>query len=137
MARNRSSKSFGVADDLEFEVYAPPERSVEQKNQGVPAQDTDAATPRVPAGEGKEGDSNVQNITTEHEKKITGRLQPGNLTYGTTQGNREGIKMRRMNLALSDVNYSFIVMNARISGKTYSGYINGLLDAEREKLENR
>ena len=49
-----------------------------------------------------------------------------------TQG-RKGMKLPRINLAFSQANYDFIRVMAGIKGQTLTQYINGIIDAERER----
>lgn len=51
---------------------------------------------------------------------------------GSTQG-KKGQKLKRINMAFSDVNHQFIVSESRKNGISATAFVNGILDAYRNQ----
>jgi len=49
---------------------------------------------------------------------------------GTTQG-RKGMKLRRINMAFSDINYEYVKKTSRMNGMSATEFINMLIDEHR------
>ena len=51
--------------------------------------------------------------------------------YGTTQGNRNGIKLKRINMAFSDTNHEYITKESRRQGMSATAFVNILINNHR------
>jgi hypothetical protein len=77
---------------------------------------------------------NVQDVTqnevhnVQHVHEETHDIQ---VEYGTTQGNRNGVKLKRINMAFSDANYDYITKESRRNGLSATAFVNKILDNNR------
>ncbi len=67
---------------------------------------------------------------TSKMKKEQEKPQPNSI--GCTQG-RKGMKLNRINMGFSDVNYEFIRFQARYKGLTMTQFVNGIIDNFRKE----
>jgi len=54
------------------------------------------------------------------------------IEYGTTQGNRKGLKLKRINMAFSDNNYEYITKESRRQGMSATAFVNKIIDEHRK-----
>lgn len=52
--------------------------------------------------------------------------------YGTTQGNRNGAKLKRINMAFSDTNHEYITKESRKIGMSATAFVNMIIDRYRD-----
>jgi flagellar basal body rod protein FlgB len=109
MAKNKDS-SFGVIDNLDF---------------GTTFNNTQEVTHDVAHKDTHE--TKVQQVHDVHEA-----VQEVKVEYGSTQGNRNGIKLKRINMAFSDANYDYITKESRRNGLSATAFVNKILDNHRK-----
>lgn len=106
MARNHTSK-FGVADEL-FE---------KRKNTQEVQEDMTNNTQQV---------QEVQEVITDNTQEVQEVLKE----IGSTQG-KKGIKLKRINMAFSDVNYEYITIESRRRGLSATKFVNEIINQYR------
>lgn len=52
--------------------------------------------------------------------------------YGTTQGNRNGAKLKRINMAFSDANHDYLTKESRRRGMSATAFANMIIDEHRK-----
>lgn len=60
------------------------------------------------------------------------KLAPSVKEIGSTQG-KKGQKLKRINMAFSDVNHEFIISESRKNGISATAFVNRILDAYRSQ----
>ena len=73
---------------------------------------------------------NVQQVQEVQDIQIK---KPTPKEYGTTQGNRNGVKLKRINMAFSDNNYEYITKESRRQGLSATAFVNIVIDEYRKK----
>lgn len=71
---------------------------------------------------------NAQEVQEVQEVAIT----PSVKEIGSTQG-KKGQKLKRINMAFSDINHQFIVSQSRKNGVSATAFVNSILDAYRNQ----
>jgi hypothetical protein len=104
MAINQKS-TFGVTENLDFDF-------VKKDTQYV------------------QGAQQVQDVQQAHvvQKEEHTKLKE----YGTTQGNRKGEKLKRINMAFSDLNHEYITKESRRAGMSATAFVNKIIDEKRK-----
>lgn len=59
-------------------------------------------------------------------------INPSVKEIGSTQG-KKGQKLKRINMAFSDINHQFIVSQSRKNGVSATAFVNSILDAYRSQ----
>lgn len=59
-------------------------------------------------------------------------VNPSVKEIGSTQG-KKGQKLKRINMAFSDINHQFIVSQSRKNGVSATAFVNSILDAYRNQ----
>lgn len=124
MAKNKPS-SFGAADDLSFPL--PTNRENELK------EDTNRDLKQVQEVQ------EVQEVVKKEEyiqnKNIadTQEVHEIQKEIGTTQG-KKGQKLKRINMAFSDVNHEYVTKESRRRGISATAFVNMIIDEYRDKL---
>ena len=59
-------------------------------------------------------------------------INPSVKEIGSTQG-KKGQKLKRINMAFSDINHQFIVSQSRKNGVSATAFVNSILDAYRNQ----
>ena len=117
MARNRTSR-FGVDDGL-FENHGQKQEVQEEQE-------------RYTRGTGglhkkyKEFTQQTQQVQEVQEEKYR--------TIGSTQG-RKGHKLKRTNMAFSDLNHEYITMESRRRGISATEFVNQIIEKYRKGSE--
>ncbi|MDF2844061.1 MAG: hypothetical protein K0R00_2487 [Herbinix sp.] len=53
--------------------------------------------------------------------------------YGSTQGNKNGSKLKRINMAFSDANHEYITKESRKNGMSATAFVNMIIDNHRNQ----
>lgn len=79
--------------------------------------------------------------TLEKQRKTRKRYTPEEaqqlLESGRNGRGLGGVKMSRINMAFTPVNYDFIKTLATMRGETYTDFVNHLIDISREKYQEQ
>lgn len=80
---------------------------------------------------------NVQDVQEVQETQQVQEVKPLKIEepkkeIGTTQG-KKGQKLKRINMAFSDVNHEFIIKESRKNGISATAFVNSILDAYRNQ----
>lgn len=67
--------------------------------------------------------------TTQHVQEV----QEIKREYGTTQGNKNGAKLKRINMAFSDANHDYITKESRRLGMSATAFVNIIIDNHRKR----
>lgn len=70
-------------------------------------------------------------IETQQVQQVQ-KVQEVPKEIGTTQG-RKGQKLKRINMAFSDLNHDFIKKESRRQGMTATAFVNMIIDEYRER----
>lgn len=71
---------------------------------------------------------NAQEVQEVQEVEVN----PSVKEIGSTQG-KKGQKLKRINMAFSDINHQFIVSQSRKNGVSATAFVNSILDAYRNQ----
>jgi predicted DNA binding CopG/RHH family protein len=72
-------------------------------------------------------------VVAQHTQDVQEVQEDIKKEYGSTQGNKSGAKLKRINMAFSDNNYEFITKESRRQGMSATAFVNKLLDQYRAK----
>lgn len=70
--------------------------------------------------------------TTQHVQEVQ-EVQEIKREYGTTQGNKNGAKLKRINMAFSDANHDYITKESRRLGMSATAFVNIIIDNHRKR----
>lgn len=108
MALNKSSK-YGVANGLGFAT-----EEVE-----------------IPNTIGNINTHQVQDVQQVYEVQEVQKVPEVQKEIGTTQG-KKGQKLRRINMAFSDVNHEYVTKESRRRGISATAFVNSIIDEYRQ-----
>ena len=74
--------------------------------------------------------TNVHEEVTQYVQEVHEEPQK---EYGSTQGNKKGIKLKRINMAFSDANHDYITKESRRQGISATAFVNKIIDEYRKK----
>ncbi len=133
MARNQSSK-FGAADGFSFDDdYTDVTRNTEDKSSEI---DNISEVKDTSTNEASSFDGTSSNITEKlmEDEDFMNKIRayqesmknkPKEL--GTTRG-RKGQKLKRINMAFSDLNYDYITFESRRRGMSATQFVNYIIE---------
>lgn len=72
-------------------------------------------------------------VTTQQTHDVQEVIETPKKEYGSTQGNKNGAKLRRINMAFSDNNHDYITKESRRQGMSATAFVNKIIDECRKK----
>lgn len=78
------------------------------------------------------GELETQEVQKVHEVHEVKETQETLKEIGTTQG-KKGQKLKRINMAFSDVNHEYVTKESRRRGISSTAFVNQIIDEYRQK----